>query len=63
MANVFMSQDELRSAMTLLDIAANGCENNEPINRASGNVEQADLERANARAYRLAIEVLKARAI
>ena len=35
-------------------------ENNEPINRREGNIEQADLEAANAESYRKAIKVLKA---
>lgn len=61
--DVFLSQDEVKAAIAELDIAAQTCETNEPINRANGNSAQADLERSNARAYRGAIEILKRRLI
>jgi len=50
----------MNSAITLLEQALATMENNEPINRAEGNVEQADLEARNAAEYRRALAVLRA---
>lgn len=46
-------------AIAQLEISAQVCETNAPINEAEGNHEQAQLERDNAAAYRAAIAVLK----
>ena len=48
------------AAINELQIALDVVEGNEPINRNLGNIEQADLEAANARDFRSAIAVLKA---
>ena len=45
-------------AITQLEIAKDVMVNNEPINRAEGNIEQADLERANAENLDLALDIL-----
>ena len=50
----------MKAAITELEIALETMETNEPINRAEGNTEQADLEAANAADYRQALAVLKA---
>ena len=52
----------MQSAIEVLRIAAEVCENNAPINEARGDVDQAELERKNAAEYRAAIEVLTAAA-
>lgn len=49
----------MKASISQLEIALATMENNEPINRREGNIEQADLELANAEDYRMAIEVLK----
>ena len=49
----------MKSAIAVLEIALGACEVNEPINRAEGNDEQADLEAANANEYKEAIAVVK----
>lgn len=48
------------AAIAQLEISAQVCETNAPINEASGNHEQAQLERDNAAAYRAAIARLQA---
>lgn len=48
------------AAIAQLEINAEICENNAPINEAEGNTEQAKLERVNAKSYRDAIAVLQA---
>ena len=50
----------MQAAISELTIAVNTMETNEPINRKSGNIEQAELQANNAAEYRQAIEVLKA---
>lgn len=50
----------MKAAIAELEIALETMETNEPINRASGDIEQADLEAANAADYRQALAVLKA---
>lgn len=48
------------AAIAQLEVSAQVCETNAPINEAEGNHEQAKLERDNAAAYRVAIAHLKA---
>lgn len=50
----------MNAAINTLTIALEVLENNEPINRAEGNVEQADLEAANAVELREALAALNA---
>ena len=50
----------MKAAINELTIALETMETNEPINRAEGNTEQADLEAANAADFRQALAVLKA---
>lgn len=50
----------MHAAITELTIVLATLENNEPINRASGNVDQADLEARSAADIRQALAVLKA---
>jgi hypothetical protein len=50
----------MNPAINELEIRLSVMENNEPINRAEGNIAQADLEAANAASYRKAIEALRA---
>ena len=50
----------MKAAIAELEIALNVMETNEPINRAEGNEEQANLEAGNAADFRQAIAVLKA---
>lgn len=52
----------MQAAIAQLTIALETVENNEPINRAAGNIEQADLEAANAAEFRRALSVLQAAA-
>lgn len=47
-------------AIAELERALGVLENNEPINRAEGNLEQADLEADGARDIRAALGVLRA---
>ena len=49
----------MNATITELGIALNILENNEPINRAEGNIEQADLEAASAVEIRDALSVLR----
>ena len=48
----------MKSAIAILEIALETVTTNEPINRARGNVEQADNEARNAEDYRAAIGIL-----
>lgn len=50
----------MKAAITQLQIHLDVLTTNEPINRAEGNTEQADLEAANAAEIRQAIAVLEA---
>lgn len=50
----------MQAAIIHLSIALETMETNEPINRARGNNEQADLEARNASEIRQALAVLKA---
>ncbi len=49
----------MKSAIETLEISLNALTTNEPINRAAGNIEQADLEAANAAEIREALDVLR----
>lgn len=49
----------MNDAINELTIALEVMETNEPINRAEGNTEQADLEARNSISLRKAIEILK----
>ena len=49
----------IEAALTLLEIAYNILVNNSPINRAEGNIEQAELEEANAEQIETALQILK----
>lgn len=46
-------------AIIVLQEALHTCENNEPINRKEGNLQQAELEAVNAAHYRQAIAILE----
>lgn len=61
--STFLSQEEIKTAIGHLSDAAEICETNEPINRARGDNDQADLERHSARSYRGVIQILKARLV
>ncbi len=50
----------MKAAINELTIALETMETNEPINRAEGNTEQADLEAENAADFRKALAVLRA---
>jgi len=50
----------MHAAITYLETSLSVLETNEPINRAEGNVEQADLEAISAFQIREGIEILKA---
>ena len=47
------------AAITQLEVTLNVLETNEPIHRAEGNIEQADLEVASAVEIRHALGVLR----
>jgi hypothetical protein len=49
----------MQAAISTLEIALDILKNNEPINRAEGNVEQADLEARNAAEIEVALVVLR----
>lgn len=49
----------MQAAIVELEQALETAETNEPINRAEGNIEQADLEAANAIEFRHALAALK----
>lgn len=48
----------MEDAINILQISLHTMENNEPINRAEGNIAQADLEARTAASIRQAIAVL-----
>ncbi len=48
----------MNAAIVTLQIALDVLENNEPINRAEGNIDQANLEAKNAVEIRNALETL-----
>lgn len=48
----------MKAAISILENALEVVETNEPINRAAGNIEQADLEIENAQEFRQALGVL-----
>ena len=50
----------MKAAIAQLEISLSALETNEPINRAEGNEEQADLEATNAADIRQALAVLAA---
>lgn len=50
----------MNAAIQELKMALDVAETNEPINRASGNTKQADLEAKNAEEFRKAIAILEA---
>jgi hypothetical protein len=50
----------MKSAISQLESSLEVLVTNEPINRAEGNTEQADLEAVNASEIRQALAVLKA---
>lgn len=47
------------ASVAALELALETMTTNEPINRREGNIQQADLEAANATDYRLAIDILR----
>lgn len=49
----------MEEAINELEICLSILENNEPINRREGNIEQADLEAKNIASFRRAIEHLR----
>lgn len=51
---------DVTAAIAQLEVALNVVATNEPINRAEGKIEQADLELANAEQFRAAINTLRA---
>ena len=50
----------MNAAINTLNLALEVLESNEPINRAEGNAEQADLEATNAVEIRAALAALSA---
>jgi len=50
----------MNSVITMLEIALDTMETNEPINRKEGNEEQANLEAKNAAEIRRALRILRA---
>ncbi len=48
----------LGAAIETLKVALDVCETNEPINRAEGKIDQADLEYNNALEIRNALDIL-----
>lgn len=50
----------MQAAIIVLQSALDTMETNEPINRAEGNVEQADLEAGNIVIYQQALAILRA---
>lgn len=49
----------MQAAISQLEIYLDVLETNEPINRASGKIEQADLEKQNAIEVRAALNKLR----
>ena len=52
-------ENKMNAAITYLKASLNVLETNEPINRAEGNIEQADLEAISISQIKEGIEVLK----
>ena len=52
-------ENKMNAAITYLETSLNVLETNEPINRAEGNIEQADLEAISISQIKEGIEVLK----
>jgi hypothetical protein len=52
----------MNAAITQLEVTLDVLETNEPINRAEGNIAQADLEATNAAEIRDALGVLRSTA-
>lgn len=50
----------MNAAIATLEIALENLDNNEPINRAAGDIEQADLESASASDIRQVLAILNA---
>lgn len=50
----------MKNAITTLEIALETMETNEPINRAAGKIDQADLEARNAAELREGLAILRA---
>lgn len=50
----------MKAAIITLETALHTLETNEPINRKEGNIEQADIEAANAAEIRQALATLNA---
>lgn len=61
-ANAALTKAALLAAVSSLQVAAEVCETNAPINEARGDIAQAKLERDNAAEYRAAIKRLLLRA-
>ena len=53
---------QMKAAIVQVEISLEPLVTNEPINRAEGNTEQADMEAVNASEIRQALAVLKAAA-
>lgn len=51
---------QMKAAIAQLETSLDVLETNGPINRAEGNIEQADLEAVNASEIRYALTVLRA---
>lgn len=49
----------MQAAISQLEIYLNVLETNEPINRAEGDIPQADLEKKNAEEIRQALKLLR----
>lgn len=49
----------MNAAIATLQIALDVLENNEPINRREGNIDQANLQLKNAAEIRTALEILE----
>ena len=52
-------ENKMNAAITYLETSLNVLETNEPINRAEGNIEQADLEAISILQIKEGIEALK----
>lgn len=60
LANSKPMYDSVQAGITTLEIALGVVTTNEPINRAAGNIEQADLEARNALEFSEALTLLRA---
>ena len=56
-------ENKMNAAITYLETSLNVLETNEPINRAEGNIEQADMEAVSIFQIKKGIEVLKSAGI